>query len=132
MPLFVMTQAKEIKAGEYVRINNEVLKVVRKELAAYGTHCHTKIKLYLQGLFSKGEKTLNFGHNDNIETLDIKRKDGQVISKLNDKVQVMDAVSYETFDANVDKELLEQLNEGDTVRFIDLQGKVIVLEKARP
>jgi len=124
-----MTEAKELKAGNYVKINNEVLKVTRKEVVAYGTHSHSKTKLFLQGLFTKGEKNINLNHHDPVETVDIIRKQGQIISKLPDKVQVMDNVSYETVDAEADNELLEQLNEGDSVTFIDFEGKAKVLEK---
>lgn len=124
-----MTEAKDIKAGNYIKINNEILKVTRKEVVAYGTHCHSKTKLFVQGLFSKGEKSINLGHHDKVETVDIIRKEGQVIAKLPDKVQVMDAVSYETVDADVDPELLKEINEGDNVTFVNFEGKSMVIEK---
>lgn len=124
-----MTEAKELKAGDYIKLNNEILKVVRKEVVAYGTHSHSKTKLFVQGLFSKGEKSVNLNHHDNVEMVDIVRKEGQVIAKLPDKVQVMDSVSYETVDVDVDNELLETINEGDSVTFINFEGKAKVIEK---
>jgi|TARA_Y100000310_G_C20239067_1_gene603755 translation elongation factor P/translation initiation factor 5A len=123
-----MTEAKELKAGNYVRINNEILKVVRKEIVAYGTHSHSKTKLFVQGLFSKGEKSINMSHHDNVEMVDIVRKQGQILS-LTDKAQVMDNVSYETVDADVEPGLIKELNEGDIVTFINFEGKAMVLEK---
>ena len=124
-----MTEAKDLKIGNYVKLNNEILRVVRKEVVAYGTHSHSKTKLFVQGLFSKGEKSINLGHHDNVETIDIIRKQGSVIAKFPDKVQVMDTVSYETIDVDCDSELLEELNEGDNVTFIDFEGKAKVIEK---
>jgi len=124
-----MTEAKDLKQGNYIKLNNEILKVIRKEVVAYGTHSHSKTKLFIQGLFSKGEKSINLNHHDNVETVDIVRKEGQVIAKLPDKVQVMDSVSYETVDAEADNKLLEELNEGDTVTFINFEGKSRVIEK---
>lgn len=124
-----MTEARELKPGDYIRFNNEILKVVRKEVVSYGTHCHSKTKLFVQGLLSKGEKAINLGHHDNVEIADITRKEGQVIAKLPDKVQVMDTISYETIDVDVDSELLKELNEGDTVTFINFEGKARVIEK---
>ncbi len=124
-----MTSAKELKTGQYIKINNEILKVTRKEIAAYGTHCHSKTRLFAQGLFTKGQKSFTFSHEENVETVDVTRKEGQVISKTEDKVQLMDNVSYETVDADVDKALLSEINEGDTVTFIDLEGKALVLDK---
>src|SRR3989344_6130760 len=117
-----MVQAKDIYPGMYIRMNNEILKVTKKEIANCGTHCHSKTRLIVRGLFSKGERGFNLGHNENVETIDIMRKEGQVISKLQDKVQIMDVVSYETMDADADKELLETINEGDSVTFITFEG----------
>lgn len=124
-----MTTAKELKAGNYIKLNNEILKVTRKEVVAFGTHSHSKTKLFLQGLFSKGEKSVNMNHHDAVEMVDVIRKEGQVISKLSDKVQLMDNVSYETLDADIEPELLLELNEGDIVTFINFEGKAMVLEK---
>lgn len=124
-----MTEAKDLKAGDYIKLNNEIVKVIRKEVVAYGTHCHSKNKLFLQGLISKGQKIVNMSHSDKVETVEVIRKEGQVISKMPDKVQIMDNVSYETIDAEVDDELLNVLNEGDTVTFIEMEGKSKVMEK---
>lgn len=124
-----MTEAKDLKAGNYIKINNEILKVARKEVANCGTHCHSKTRLIVHGLFSKGEKTFNLNHHDKVDTVDIMRKEGQVIAKLPDKVQIMDTVSYETVDADVEPELLAELNEGDNVTFIEFEGNSKVLEK---
>lgn len=124
-----MTEAKELKPGNYIKLNNEILKVVRKEVVAYGTHSHSKTKLFVQGLFSKGEKSINLNHHDNVELVEIIRKEGQVIAKMPNKVQIMDSVSYETVDVDADDELLNEINEGDTVTFINFEGKAKVIEK---
>jgi translation elongation factor P/translation initiation factor 5A len=61
--------------------------------------------------------------------VDIVKKTAQVISKNTDNVQIMDAVSYETFDAEVDDDLKKLLSEGDHVIFINYNNLVKVLEK---
>ncbi|MEA2036472.1 MAG: hypothetical protein U9O94_03125 [Nanoarchaeota archaeon] len=124
-----MTEAKELRPGNYIRINNEILKVVRKEVVAYGTHSHSKTKLFLQGLFAKGQKSVNMSHHEPVEVVDIIKKEANVIAKLSDKVQIMDNTSYETIDADCDAELLEEINEGDTVTFIDFEGKAKIIDK---
>ncbi len=124
-----MASASELKKGDYFRHNNELLRVNRKELVAYGTHSHSKLKLFVQSLDKKGEKTINLHHTDKVEIIDIIRKSAQVISKTPDKVQIMDSVSFETVDADIDEELLNELNEGDEVTFINLEGNFKILEK---
>jgi len=124
-----MPSIKDLKIGTYVRYQNAIFRVLRKEIVAYGTHCHSKTKLFLQPLNSKGEKSFNFNHSDSLEELDIVRKAGQVISKGAKGIQIMDTLTYETIDAEIEPELLEQLKEGDIVTFIQVEGKTMVLEK---
>ena len=124
-----MASASDLKKGSYFLYNEEPVRVIRKELVAYGTHSHSKLKIFIQGLHEKGERSVNLHHIDKVEIVDVIRKNGQVISKTNDKVQIMDNVSYETLDANAPAELFNELSEGDHVTFIDFKGDVEIIEK---
>ena len=124
-----MSTATELKRGSYFIHNGQPVQVTRRELVAYGTHSHSKLKLFFKGLTEKGEKTVNMHHTDRVEIVEIIKKMGQVVSKTNDKVQIMDNVSYETLDGTAPEDLLEQLNEGDQVTFVDYNGDIKLLEK---
>ena len=124
-----MPTATELERGAYFIYNGEPVRVLRKEVVAFGTHSHSKLKIFFQGLNDRAERSANFQHTDKVEIVDIIRKLGQVIAKTNNKIQVMDMVSYETFDANANTDLFSQLNEGDNVTFIDLNGTIQILEK---
>jgi len=124
-----MPTASELEKGNHFFVNNEPVRVMRKEVVAFGTHSHSKLKIFYQPLEGGGEKTITLQHADRVETVEIIRKLGQVISKANGKVQVMDMVSYETLDATAPSEIFNNLNEGDQVTFIDLKGNVQILEK---
>lgn len=124
-----MSQASELERGNYFIYNNEPVRVLRREVIVVGTHSHSKLKFYIQGLNEKGEKTVTFQHTDKVEIVDIIRKLGQIISKTGSKAQVMDMVTYETLDATAPSEVLNSLNEGDNVTFVELSGNVQILEK---
>lgn len=124
-----MSQASELERGTYFIYNNEPVRVLRKEVIVVGTHSHSKLKFYIQGLNEKGEKTVTFHHTDKVETVEIVRKRGQVISKSQNKIQLMDMVTYETLDANASSEVLNDLNEGDQVTFVELSGNIQIIEK---
>ncbi len=124
-----MSIASELERGNYFIYNGEPVRVVRKEVVSVGTHSHTKLKFYIQGLRDKGEKTVTFQHSDRVEKVDIMRKQGQIISKAGNKVQVMDAISYETLDSVLPAELAGEINEGDYVTFVELKGSVEILDK---
>ncbi|MDP7244374.1 MAG: hypothetical protein QF568_03440 [Flavobacteriales bacterium] len=124
-----MSSASELKKGSYFIYNGEPVCVVRKEIVVYGTHSHSKLKLFIQGLNKKGERSINMHHTDKVEITDITRKTGQIISKADNSLQIMDEVSYETLDASAPKELLDELNEGDSVIFIEFKGNIQIIEK---
>ena len=124
-----MSTATELKRGSYFIHNGQPVQVTRRELVAYGTHSHSKLKLFFKGLTEKGEKTVNMHHTDRVEIVEIIKKVGQVISKSDDKVQIMDNLSYETLDAKAPGELHNELNEGDAVTFVDFNGNIQIIEK---
>ena len=124
-----MAIASDLDKGNYFIYNGEPVRVVRKEVVSVGTHSHTKLKFYVQGLREKGERTVILQHSDRVDKMDIMRKQGQIISKSISKVQIMDSVTYETLDSNIPQELADEINEGDYVTFVDLNGKVEILDK---
>ncbi len=69
-----MPSATELKKGSYFIHNGQPVQVTRRELVAYGTHSHSKLKLFIQGLNDKSEKELNIHHHDKVEIIDIIRK----------------------------------------------------------
>ena len=124
-----MPTATELERGNYFIYHNEPVRVLRREVIVVGTHSHSKLKFYIQGLREKGERTVTFQHSDRVEKMEIVRKQGQIISKSGNKVQLMDAVSYETLDSSLPQELADDVNEGDSVTFVDLNGKIEILDK---
>ena len=124
-----MATATELKKGMYFLLNNQLVRVTKKEIVVYGTHSHSKLKIFYTDVKGSGEKFVNMKHEDKIEILDIIRKTGQVISKTDNSVQIMDMQSYETFDVSIDQELLDELNENDEVIFINFNNNYQILEK---
>ena len=124
-----MASASELDRGKCFLYKGNVVKVDKKELVAYGTHCHSKLKFYIEDLFTGKKEAITMAHQDNVELVDVTKKKATVISK--NPLQIMDIVSYETKDAEADKELLDQINENDIVIFVDYKGKIKVTEKGR-
>ena len=122
-----MASASELKKSDYFKHNNDILRFIRKELVAYGTHSHSKLKIFAQPIDKNSEKIITMHHQDKVDILDIIRKAAQVISKTDNSVQIMDTVSYETMDSELPEDI--EINEGDEVTFINLEGNVKIIEK---
>ena len=122
-----MVSASELSKGNCFLYKGDVVKVNKKELVTYGTHSHTKLKLFVEHLFTGKSDVLTFAHQDSVEKVDVMKKKATVISK--DPLQIMDLVSYETKDATADEEVKSSIVEGDNIIFVDYKGEVKVLEK---
>ena len=123
-----MASYEDLKKGDYFLHRGEPYLVKRNEIVTVGTHCHKKNKVDVVGLFSGRGELITEHPGNKVEMLEIKRKVAQVISKGANTVQLMDTVSFETFDAEANKEL--QLSEGDYVFFVSYLGRTTIMEKA--
>jgi len=113
---------KDMAIGSWIMYQGQPHQIKRKENVAYGTHSHSKTKLFLQPLSGGAVREATFAHQDKVEEVEIVRKNGQVIAKLGKKVQIMDPISYETLEADISQELFEQVREGDEVIFVNFNG----------
>ena len=124
-----MIKVADARVGTCIMNRGEPAKVTQKERVTVGTHMHSKTKLTVQGIFSGRSEVLTLGHHENLEDVEILNKKGQVIAKVPpSQIQIMDLVSYETITATVDKEMFGKISEGSIVTFIELQGKLIIVE----
>ncbi|MBI2581120.1 hypothetical protein HYV85_04940 [Candidatus Woesearchaeota archaeon] len=125
-----MIKVADARVGTCIMNRGEPSKVTQKERVTVGTHMHSKTRLTVQGVFSGRTEVLTLSHHENLEDVEITNKKGQVIAKLPEQkqVQIMDLVSYETLTATVEKEMFDKVSEGSIVTFIELQGKVIIVE----
>lgn len=117
-----MTTAEDLERGIFIVINNDIYKIIRKEVIACGTHSHSKTKLYVQHIMGGGEKTFTFAHQDRMEVAEIENRVGQVISKGDGKLTVMDTASYETLDVTAASDIINGVKEGSTVFFFTYDG----------
>lgn len=123
-----MVDLKKLKKGNYVVWENEPCIIKDLQFVVYSTHSHTKAKIELQGLFSGKIISTSLPLHEQLQEADIIRKCATVISKTDDKIQIMDAVTFETIDADIDNELFEQATENDQVTYIHFGNTSKILE----
>ncbi len=121
--------ASGLERGNFFEYKGEVLQVLRRSLVNCGTHSHTKLVFTVCDIYGKKEREITMGHNDKVDMLDIIKKRANVLSKSNGFVQIMDAQSYETLDGTADPEIMDTLNEGDEVTFIEYKGIKVLGKK---
>jgi translation initiation factor 5A len=123
-----MIEIKKVRPGDYILFKDEPYRVIKNQIVVTGTHSHTKNKLDLQGLFNSKYETVVLPPHERLDDVEIVRKRAQLISKQGESAQIMDLVSFETFEAAMN-DALKEINEGEEVTYIEFRGMATVLEK---
>ncbi len=123
-----MVAVGSLKRGHFVLLDGEPFKVDSTQSVVTGKHSHTKMKVNLTGVFNGAKRTLSLPPHKTVETADVNRKRGQLISKISEDVgQIMDLVDYKVYEARVAAELMAGLKEGDEVTYVEYGDRVRVL-----
>ena len=124
-----MIDLKKLKKGNYIIHENEAC--IIKDIETLTSKNSPVIKLELEGLFSGKHYNSHVLINQNIQEADLTRKCGTIISKKNNKLEIMDIQTFETFNADIAPELLERAQEGDNITFVhsDTSTKIIEVRK---
>ena len=121
-----VTNVGSLKEGNYVILDNEACVVKSIQLSKTGKHGSMKCRLEAMTLVDNKKKVQELPSSDKIEVPIIEKKEAQVLSIHEDKANVMDLQTYETFDIIIPEDLKEQVTEGrQVVYWIILSEKVI-------
>jgi translation elongation factor P/translation initiation factor 5A len=121
--------ASDLERGKFFEYKGEIVQILRRSLVNCGTHSHTKLVFTVCDINGKKEKEITMGHNDKVDALDITKKKANVLSISGGKLQIIDAMSYETLDASAEPEVMEELSEGDEITYIDYKGIKVLPKK---
>ena len=123
-------EISKLGKGRCIILNEKPYRIRDIRNVVVSKHSHTRTKVELEDVFSGEKISKNMSPHEQVREVDIPRKRGQFIARLGeDVIQVMDMLSFETFDAIIKEELLKELEEGDEVTFVEFGGVVKVLEK---
>lgn len=124
-----MIEIKKLSKGSYIAHKGEPYRITKLHLVVVGTHSHTKTKVEMVGLFSGKKEMLTMSPHERVEDVEVIRRHGQLIAKTGDEVQVMSMDNYEMVDAEVQPDLIDEINEGDDVTYVEFEGRARVIEK---
>lgn len=123
-----MIEIKKVRPGDYILFKNEPYRIIKNQIVVTGTHSHAKNKLDLQGLFSGKYESVVLPPHERLDDVEIVRKRAQLLSKQGPTAQIMDMVSFETFETEMN-DVLKEINEGEEVTYVEFNGRASVLEK---
>ena len=121
-----LVNANSIKQGSFVLIDGVACKTTNTETSKPGKHGSAKVRITAVGLLDKKKRETVMGSQDQIEVPIIEKKTAQVLNVTGDVANVMDDLSYETFDLDIPKELKESVVPNCTVLYWGIMGKKVM------
>lgn len=109
--------AGSLKPGKYVVFDGVAYSVKSIDVSKTGKHGSTKCRIEAVGLIDGRKIVKILPSSDNIEVPIIEKRSAQVLSIVNDKANVMDSETFETFDLKIPEDLKDSVKEGSEVLY---------------
>lgn len=115
-----------LKVGGYVIIDNAPCVVKDIQISKPGKHGSTKARIEAIGIMDNKKRIFISPTSDKVDVPIVEKKEAQVLSVHEDRANVMDLESYETFDMQIPEDLKDQVQESkQVVYWIILDQKII-------
>jgi len=112
------TEVGKLKEGRFIIIDDEPCRIVGFSTSAPGKHGHAKAKVDAIGLFDSQKRSIIRPTSAKIEMPIIERGNAQVLAIVVNNAQLMDLVTYETFELPIPINLRGDVREGVEVEYI--------------
>ncbi len=122
--------ATEAKSGTSIIVDGIPCTVKSIDISKTGKHGHSKCRFEAIGLISGQKKVFVVPGHERLEVPLVEKKKGQILSKSNGKVSLMDLESFETIEVPCpDAEVFEELEENGNCEYWNIEGITIVKRK---
>ncbi len=120
-----LTEVRTLKEGRYVVIDDETCVIMSITTSKPGKHGAAKARIEGMGVFDSQKRTAIQPVTAKIYVPVIERRNGQVLSVLDDTAQVMDLEDYSTVEIKIPKELKDKgrIEPGKEISFLHYEGK---------
>ena len=124
--VFKVINATELKIGSFVILEGEVFQIKSMEISKTGKHGHSKCRIEAVAVIGEKKKVMVVPGHERFEVPLIEKRKAQVLSILNNKANLMDAENFENFELEIPEDLKEQVKEGITLEYWDMEGRKII------
>jgi len=123
----IQEEISKLKPGRFIILDGEACKITNMEKSAPGKHGHAKYRVTAVNLVTGNKKIVILTGHAKVAVPIIEKKNAQVLSVEGDKAQLMDLESYETIEAEIDKdEVKEPVEPGQQVLYWSIMGKRVI------
>jgi len=115
-----------LKIGSYIVMDGAPCRISKMDRSAPGKHGHAKYRVEAIGLLDNRKRVQVLVGHAKVEVPIIEKRTAQVLSVSENKAQVMDLETYETFDALISDEVKDRPKDGDKVLYWDVLGTKVI------
>ncbi len=121
-----LAEAGSLKPGSYVIFGGAACVVKNVQTSKTGKHGSAKCRIEAVGIVDEQKRIELIPAHDNVQVPIIEKKSAQVLSVHDNKANVMDNETYETFDLDIPEDLKDKITEGNQIVYwIILDQKVL-------
>ena len=122
--------ATEIKTGTNIIVDGMPCTVKSIDISKTGKHGHAKCRIEAVGIVNGQKKVFVVPGHERLEVPIVDKRKGQILSKADEKVSLMDLENFETIELDVpEPEVFNELEEGGNCEYWDVEGQKIVKRK---
>lgn len=119
----IFSDAKELKEGKYIIIDDIPCRVVNIESSKPGKHGAAKMRVTAIGVFD-GQKKTWLGPSDmEVEVPIIERSTAQVVSVQGTVATLMDITTFETYELAIPEDLVAEASPGKEAEILSSLGR---------
>lgn len=116
-------EARTLKEGRYVLIDEEPCKIQSIDISKPGKHGSAKMKIEGSNIFTGAKRSMICTVSEKVYVPTIDKRRAQIVSAHGDKAQLMDMENYQMFDMPIPEEFKGQLEAGKEVEYTEAMGK---------
>lgn len=127
------TDVGSLRVGQHILIQGEPCRIVEYEKSKPGKHGSAKARIVAMGIFDSAKRSIVSPVSARINVPIIEKKSGQIISLLENSIQLMDLETFEVFFASnpTDKNLKTRLAQGLEVEYWKVMDRTMIMRVKR-
>lgn len=119
-------EARTLKEGRYVLIDDEPCKILSIETSKPGKHGSAKMRIEGVNVFTGAKRSMICSVSEKVFQPMIDKRRAQVVSVHADKVQLMDMETYQMFEMPVPDDMKEQIEAGKEIEYMEAMGRQMI------
>ncbi len=119
-------EARALKEGRYVLIDDEPCKIMSIETSKPGKHGSAKMKIEAASIFTGSKKSMIAPVSEKVYVPMIDKRRAQVVSAHGGTAQLMDMETYQTFEMAIPEEMQASLAAGNEIEYLEAMGKRMI------